>query len=94
MGQIPQKYHVSDDGKIFRIDDDGSLNQIGHVDNLDNPKQQEAPYKEVILKKKMPMWGWIVILILCIMCIVLSYIAYNYRQDAIINVPLKSGRVL
>ncbi len=50
MGQQTNKYHTSDDGKIFRINDDGSFTNIGNVtdvyevkklkENLSNQRRQ------------------------------------------------------
>ena len=34
MGQQMKKYHTSDDGRIYRINDDGSYTEIGNVNNF------------------------------------------------------------
>lgn len=34
MGQEPKKYHVSDDGKVYRVNEDGSFTELGNAENL------------------------------------------------------------
>lgn len=34
MGQEQNKYHVTDDGKIFSVMNDGSVSEIGNVSSL------------------------------------------------------------
>lgn len=34
MGQMPNKYHITDDGKVFRVNEDGSFSEIGDVNKL------------------------------------------------------------
>lgn len=34
MGQEQSKYHLSKDDKIFRVNEDGSFTELGHLDNL------------------------------------------------------------
>ena len=36
MGQQPNKFHISDDGKIFQIQKDGSITEKGQIDVLLN----------------------------------------------------------
>lgn len=31
MGQLPNKYHVTNDGKVFVINPDGSTSECGHI---------------------------------------------------------------
>lgn len=35
MGQQPNKYLISDDGKVYRVNRDGSFTQIGNVEDLE-----------------------------------------------------------
>lgn len=35
MGQQPNKYHMTDDGKVYRVNEDGSFTSIGNVEDLD-----------------------------------------------------------
>lgn len=35
MGQQLNKYHISDDGKIYRINDDGSFTSVGNFDEIE-----------------------------------------------------------
>lgn len=32
MGQQPKKYHISDDGKVYRVNDDGSFTELGNIE--------------------------------------------------------------
>ncbi|MDE6340010.1 MAG: hypothetical protein K2K97_09525 [Muribaculaceae bacterium] len=40
MGQEPKKFHVSDDGKIFRINEDGSFTELGNANDLNTPEEE------------------------------------------------------
>lgn len=35
MGQQPNKYHITDDGKVFRINDDGSFTSVGNIEDIE-----------------------------------------------------------
>lgn len=35
MGQQPNKYHISDDGRVFRINDDGSFTSVCNIEDVD-----------------------------------------------------------
>lgn len=73
MGQTQKKYHITDDGKIFLVMDDGSVSEIGNVSSLlDNNKNVE--------KKKQPksskwmwtaMFSWIILIVACITFLVI-----------------------
>lgn len=39
MGQTQNKYHITDDGKIYRINDDGSFSEVGDVEAKSNGKK-------------------------------------------------------
>lgn len=55
MGQQPNKYHISNDGKVFRINEDGSFTSVGNVEDLERkpsdasadraPSIPHPPYK-------------------------------------------------
>lgn len=42
MGQQSNKFHVSDDGKIFRINEDGSFTELGNANDLHTPKEEHT----------------------------------------------------
>ncbi len=56
MEQQPNKYHISDDGNIYRVNEDGSFTSMGNVeqrskaqnlkDQRDVPIRQQAPYNQ------------------------------------------------
>lgn len=35
MGQQPNKYHISDDGKVYRINEDGSFTSVGNIEDIE-----------------------------------------------------------
>lgn len=41
MGQQPNKYHVTDDGKVFRINPDGSFTEMGNAEDLNALEQRK-----------------------------------------------------
>lgn len=44
MGQIPnKKYHVSDDGKVFRVNEDGSFTEMGNIEESFAEKNRTTP---------------------------------------------------
>lgn len=44
MGQIPnKKYHVSDDGNVFRVNEDGSFTEMGNIEESFAEKTGTAP---------------------------------------------------
>lgn len=44
MGDNPKKYHVTDDGDVYRINDDGSFTSMGNAEHMStsNPKEADA----------------------------------------------------
>lgn len=42
MGEKQKKYHVTDDGDIFRINDDGSFTSIGNAEKMSGSKSEES----------------------------------------------------
>lgn len=56
MGQEQPKYHVTDDGKVFVVNDDGTTTEYGHI----VPKYEESmnPHKPI------PRFVWWVVAIL------------------------------
>ncbi len=93
MGQEQNKNHVTNDGKIFSVMNDGSVSEIGNVSSLlDNNKNGE---KKEQLKSRKWMWiamfSWIVLIVSCITFLViqesstdfirhLNYLNYDLEQ--------------
>lgn len=47
MGQIDnKKYHITDDGKIFRINPDSTFTELGNIENdyVRQPNQSSIPH--------------------------------------------------
>lgn len=91
MGQIQNKYHVTNDGKIFSVLNDGSVKEIGNVSQLSKPVIIE---KEVVEVRKSGAWKWIAIfaIVLLIASIIFFFINkqdsdnyINYLQDRLYN---------
>lgn len=88
MGQERPKYHVTDDGKVFVVNDDGTTTEYGRI----------VPEKEKVKhpRKPIPSFVWwivsIVFLVVVAYCVVFRYdiefmIKYmdHYTTDAIVN---------
>lgn len=68
MGQEQKKYHISDNGDIFKFNEDGSFTKLGNAEDLNKPKQLQ---KADINKTKSSKSLW-VILSLAIIIIVIN----------------------
>jgi len=52
MGLQPNKYHISDDGNVYRVNEDGSFSEVGNVQDLHASSAKEEnmePVAETIL---------------------------------------------
>ncbi len=38
MGQLPNKYHILDDGSVYKVNEDGSFTSVGNVEEFSHPK--------------------------------------------------------
>lgn len=59
MDQQPNKYHISDDGKVYRVNEDGSFTSMGNVENIgmsekSDPLRFSINDKSVSKKQKTP----------------------------------------
>ncbi len=43
MGENPKKYHVTDDGDIYRINEDGSFTSMGNAEKMSSNTHKEIP---------------------------------------------------
>lgn len=88
MGQEYPKYHVTDEGKVFVVNDDGSTTEYGRI--VPEKKKAKRP------RKPIPSFGlWIVSIVFLVVvayCVVFRYdiefmIKYmdHYTTDAIVN---------
>ena len=51
MGQLPNKYHITDEGKVFRINDDGSFTKVGNIEDIETkPSDNESEIKTSVGK--------------------------------------------
>ena len=41
MGENPKKYHVTDDGDVYRVNEDGSFTSMGNAEKMSSPTQTE-----------------------------------------------------
>lgn len=42
MGETPKKYHVTDEGDVFRINEDGSFTSMGNAEKMSEQKTEET----------------------------------------------------
>lgn len=82
MGQEQGKYHVSKDGKVFRINEDGSFTELGNAEDLNKPKQ---PQKWDVCKSKSSKSLWIILSLAFIVIIVLSIFAVSSYTNSYDN---------
>ena len=45
MGQEPRKFHITDEGVIYKVDDTGEITELGNVENLDTSKKNLSETK-------------------------------------------------
>lgn len=80
MGEIPQKkYHISDDGKVYRVNEDGSFTEMGNIEDSFSDKKSidvgnsglknkestnTSNFKNTVVTRKKI--GWILLLILLV----------------------------
>lgn len=64
MGQQPNKYHIADDGKIYRIEDDGAVTYLGNAEDRQNHPQYDIA---VNASKSGSKWGWVIVLVIIIL---------------------------
>lgn len=96
MGQEQKKYHITDDGKIFSVMEDGSVSEIGNVSTL-------TTNKEVVDKTTRPgslKWMWIAIVswIALIVCFIViadksDYIDYQSEINNSLYVELEQANI-
>lgn len=63
MGQKPQKYHVTDEGEVLRINKDGSFSKMGNVEQLNYETSKEAssvknPSAKLPIKRTASNYSW------------------------------------
>ncbi len=42
MGQEPNKYHISDNGNVYRINEDGSFTSVGNIESIEKKSPETA----------------------------------------------------
>lgn len=55
MGEQSNKYHITDDGKIYQVQDDGSIKEKGQIEELLERSSSKKKVKTIIRKR----WDWI-----------------------------------
>lgn len=80
MGQEPKKYHISDDGKIYEVKSDGSVNALGHISQLHDGNSEPVDPKPTVIVKhsKLP---WIIVIIFAASSLIFGYWAYLFHED-------------
>lgn len=72
MGQEQGKYHISKDGKVFRINEDGSFTELGNAEALD--KHKNSYRKASLHKGKFSRSFWIILSI--VIFVVVTFAIY------------------
>lgn len=67
MGQELGKYHITEDGSIYRINNDSSYTYLGNVENIVGPKSPGPK------KPKSTGWIWVVFGILLYIIAIISF---------------------
>ena len=86
MGQEQSKYHVSTDGKVYRINDDGSFTELGNAEDLNNPKQEVTKPNHPRGNPYKPLWIVLALVVAMIGFVILvvsntnSYNNYSYSE--------------
>ena len=65
MGDIKQKYHVSKDGKVFQINDDGSFTELGNISQLTYTDEKNSKRTSKVWKR-IAIFAIILIVAVCI----------------------------
>ncbi|MCM1449480.1 MAG: sel1 repeat family protein [Clostridiales bacterium] len=81
MGQEPKKYHISDNGDIFKVNEDGSFTELGNAEELDKSLRQPA----VKNKTSKFLWPTISLVILAAFCITIYMFSTAHDSDDYIN---------
>lgn len=81
MGQVQKKYHVTDDGIIFSVMDDGSVSEIGNISSI-SAKQNVAGETK---RNKSRKWIWIAVIswIVLIASCVTFFVKHEAASDYI-----------
>lgn len=88
MGQVQNKYHVSKNGKVYRVNEDGSFTELGNAEDLNKTKLK--PQKSEITKAKSSKSLWAILSLAIIVIIALSIFAFfsynnsynNYNNES------------
>lgn len=76
MGQIQNKYHITDDGNVYKVNDDGSFTSMGNVEVLTKARCSAQN------SKSHKVWKILAILFLIVSCCT-SYGCWYYLMNSI-----------
>lgn len=96
MGQKTNKYHVSDDGSIYKVNEDGTVTAMGNVKDINAPKRESDVSSSYKVGKKAPtktthIWIWALVFILILFGIKAIAILFsdsdyvNYANDHVVE---------
>ena len=70
-----QKYHITDDGKVYHINEDGSCSELGNIANIQNKTSPKS--------KKINGWSIISVLLFVALCmlVIALYEAYDENDS-------------
>lgn len=101
MGENPKKYHVTDDGDVYRVNEDGSFTSMGNAENMSSATQTEQtksqspkpssidkPIKPFIEKKHR---GLVIGVIISVFLLGGSSLFYLLNSQKISNISKEDG---
>lgn len=79
MGEQSNKYHITDDGKIYQVQDDGSIKEKGQIEELLERSSSKKRVKTIIRNR----WDWISVTFGTIIILLLNIFNEErfYRSD-------------
>lgn len=85
MGQEQGKYHVSKDGKVYRINEDGSFTELGNAEDLNKPKQESSKTNHPKRNSYKPLWIILAVIVIALIGFVILWIASSNSHNDYIN---------
>lgn len=80
MGQTQNKYHITDEGKIYEVNADGSVNALGHVAQLHKETSGQLRAERAFVVKHSKI-AWILAAILAATTMLFGFLAYMFREE-------------
>lgn len=88
MGQVEKKYHIDENGNIFKVNDDGSFTDIGNVSVIESQPYDTVAHNCFIKAFLFRKYNWLncIALCLCVICCLICILSANYRGSQLLGV--------